>query len=349
MTAVGIDVRRHQRHRTCQIALHAGKRMEEFIALAAILADEQVPPGGRLLDGEMKMHRAAGLFLHGFGHEGGMHIVVQGRLPDRAFEQESLVGKLERRAVIEIDFHLRRAGLVAERVDIDLLDIAIVIDVLEQRIELVHRIDAVGLARLFRPARLAGRRDKRRVGIGALLDKEEFQLRRHHGCQPGILEQPQHPLQHRARREGNNRALMVIGVVNDLRRRLGIPWHQPATVRIRAQDDIRADLVQHFGIQIGTGDRLAEHIFGKAQPAGPGSAGEFMHGQNLAAWNAGNIADQAFDLSDRLIFQPAGHVERHLTSPVVADLKPVYSPSWSAVASSACAAIRTVSSISARL
>ena len=31
-------------------------------------------------------------------------------------------------------------------------------------------------------------------------------------------------------------------------------------------------------------------------PAGPGSAREFVHGQDLAARNAGNIADQALDL-----------------------------------------------------
>ena len=237
---------------------------------------------------------------------------------------------------------------MAQRVDVDLLHIAVIVDVLEQRIEFIDRIDAIGLTGLFSAPRLAGRGDKRVVRIGALFDKKEFQLRRHHRIKTIRLEQCQNTLQDGARGEGHDLALMVEGVMDDLRCRLAIPGHQPAAVRIGAQDYIRANLVQNLGIQIGTGHRLAEDIFGKPQTAGISSAAEFVHRQNLAARNAGNVAHQAFHLGDRFLFQPVFHVERHATSPVVTG--PLdQRPSCSAVASSAAAAIRTVASISSRV
>ena len=246
-----------------------------------------------------------------------MDIVVQCRLAHRALEQEGLVGKFQRAAMVEIDFHLRRAGLMAQRVDVNLLHLAVIIDILEQRIEFVHRINAIGLARLFSTPRLTRRGDKRVVGISALLDKEEFQLRCHHRGKAGLFEQPQHPLQHGAWCEGNDLAFMVIGVMNDLRCRGIIPRHQTTTVRVGAQNDIGADFAQHLGIKILARYRLAEHIFRQAQPARPGGTGEFMDRQDLATRNAGNITDKAFDLGDRLVLQPLFHVERHATSPQV--------------------------------
>ena len=87
---------------------------------------------------------------------------------------------VERIAVAEVDLHLRRALLVDQRVDLEALRLGEVVDVVEQLVELVDRGDRIGLARRLRPARAAGRRLERIVGIGVRLDQVELDLRRHH-------------------------------------------------------------------------------------------------------------------------------------------------------------------------
>ena len=104
------------------------------------------------------MHGAARLARNGLGHEGCIHVVAQCRLAHGALEEEHFVRQTERLVVEEVDFHLPGAHLVDERVHVELHLVAVVVDFLEQRIELVDRIDAVGLARCFRPAAAANRR-----------------------------------------------------------------------------------------------------------------------------------------------------------------------------------------------
>ncbi len=58
----------------------------------------------------------------------------------------------------QIDFHLRSTGFMDQGVDFDILSFAEGIHVVEQRIELVDRRDAVGLAADFRAAGAAHRR-----------------------------------------------------------------------------------------------------------------------------------------------------------------------------------------------
>ena len=101
-------------------------------------------------------------------------------LAQGALEQEGLVGELERVAVVEVDLHLRRTGLVGQRVDVDLLRLAPVVDVLEDRVELVDRVDAERLARRLLPPRAADRRHQRVVGVLVDLGQEELELGRHH-------------------------------------------------------------------------------------------------------------------------------------------------------------------------
>ena len=103
---------------------------------------EQVAAGVAVEHALVDVHRAAGLAGHRLGHEGGVDAVLEGGLAQRALEQEGLVGELERVAVVEVDLHLRGAGLVGQRVDVDLLRLAPVVDVLEDRVELVDRVDA---------------------------------------------------------------------------------------------------------------------------------------------------------------------------------------------------------------
>ena len=87
---------------------------------------------------------------------------------------------VERVAVAQVDLHLRRAFLVDQRVDLEVLRFREVVDVVEEVVELVDRRDRIGLARRLRPPRAAGRRLERIVGIGVRLDQIELDLRRDH-------------------------------------------------------------------------------------------------------------------------------------------------------------------------
>ena len=81
-------------------------------------------------------------------------------------------------AVDQVDLHLRRAVLVDQRVDLDLLRLAERIDVVEQRVELVHRRDAVRLPANLGTAGAADRRLERVVGVDVRLDEVELEFRR---------------------------------------------------------------------------------------------------------------------------------------------------------------------------
>ena len=140
---------------------------------------EQVGAGREVEHALVDVHGAARLALHRLGHEGRVDAVLERGLAQRALEQERLVGELERLAVVEVDLHLGGAALVGQRVDVDHLRLAPVVDVLEDRVELVDRLDAVALARRFRPARAPDRRLERIVRILVDLGQEELQLGRH--------------------------------------------------------------------------------------------------------------------------------------------------------------------------
>ena len=91
--------------------------------------------------------------------------MLQRGLAHGALEQEDLVGEFERIAVIEIDLELGRSALVAQGVDIEFLRFAEVIDVLDDRIEVVGGVDAIGLAARLLAAGAADRGFQRIVGI----------------------------------------------------------------------------------------------------------------------------------------------------------------------------------------
>ena len=160
----------------------------------------------------MHVHRAAGLARHRLGHEGGVDAVLEGGLAQGALEQEGLVGELERVAVVEVDLHLRRPGLVGQRVDVDLLRLAPVVDILEDRVELVDRVDAERLARRLLPARAADRRHQRVVRVLVDLGQEEFELGCHHRLPALVCVELEHPAQHVARGDLDRRAVMVEAV-----------------------------------------------------------------------------------------------------------------------------------------
>ncbi|MOA51497.1 hypothetical protein D3C78_1746530 [compost metagenome] len=98
----------------------------------------------------MDVHRTARLVLHRLGQEGGIHPVAHRRLTHGALEQEHLVGQVHRVGVGEVDFQLRRAGFVDQRVHVQLHRIAVVVHQVKDRIEFVDRIDRIRLPRRFR-------------------------------------------------------------------------------------------------------------------------------------------------------------------------------------------------------
>ena len=84
------------------------------------------------------------------------------RLAHGALEQERLIRELERVAVREVDFELCDPGFMAQGPELDVLGLAEVVDVVDERIVLVQCVDAVGLATPLhlsgapRPARSSG-------------------------------------------------------------------------------------------------------------------------------------------------------------------------------------------------
>ncbi len=129
-----------------EIALQAANVVEEELGGLAVPAGEDVLAGLGIQDRLMDVHGRARLVLMRLGHEGRIHVVLQGGLAHGALEQEDLVGKLQRIAVIEIDLELGRAAFMRQRIDVELLRLAVIIDVLDDRIEIIGGIDAIGLA-----------------------------------------------------------------------------------------------------------------------------------------------------------------------------------------------------------
>ena len=117
------------------------------------------------------------------------------------------------------------AGFVDQRVDVEVLRLAERVDVVEQRVELVDRRDAVGLAADFRAAGAADRGLQRIVRVGVRLDEEELEFRRDHRPPAARGVEIEHAAQHVARRHRHRPAVAVEAVVDHLRRRLRRPGH----------------------------------------------------------------------------------------------------------------------------
>jgi len=82
----------------------------------AVCVAEHVLAGGHVDQALVHVHGAAGLAGNGLGHEGGVHVMAQGRLAHRALEQEHLVGQTQRLGMEEVDLHLPGAHLVNQGV-----------------------------------------------------------------------------------------------------------------------------------------------------------------------------------------------------------------------------------------
>ncbi len=87
------------------------------------------------------MHRASRQVAHRLGHERAIDTVFQCRFTQRAFEQKGLIGQFKRITVVKVHFKLGRTRLVAHGIGVDIHGLAIVIQVFNQRIELVDGIN----------------------------------------------------------------------------------------------------------------------------------------------------------------------------------------------------------------
>ena len=254
------------------------------------------------------MHGAAGLIGQGLRHEGGIDVVAHGGLAHRALEEEGLVGQHQGIAMVEVDLHLRRPGLMGQRVDVDLLRLAEIVDILEDGIELIGGVDAIGLAPRLRPARAPDGRQERQIGIGIDLHQEEFELRRHHRLPaPGGVE-GEDLAQHMAGGDLHRLAVAVEGIADHLGRRLRVPGHDADGVRIGPQIHVRilvaGDVLVIGVLGILARHRLDEDALGQPQALVLQALDELRRRQDLAAGDAVDVGHQALDLVDLVLGQP---------------------------------------------
>src|SRR6185312_14124671 len=145
--------------------------------------------------------------------------------------------------VDQVDLHLRGSILVDQGVDLDLLVLAELVDVVEERIELVDRSDAVRLSPGLRPARPPHRRLQRIVGVLVLLDQIELELRRHDRLPAALGIQLDDVAQHVPRRHRHAPAIRVETVVDHLCGGLRRPGHAPHRLGVGLENDV--DLRRH--------------------------------------------------------------------------------------------------------
>jgi len=212
--------------------------------------------------------------------------------------------------VEEVDLHLSGADFVDQRVHVQLHLVAVVVDVLEQRVELVDRVDGISLARGFRAAAAAHRRLERHVGVGVAGHQVELELRRHHRVPALGGEQVADAAQHRAGGEGHQLAIAVVAVVHHLGGGVGGPGHDAHGGRVRPQVHVVVHRADHVVVRA-LFRELAGHAHGDDRLGQPHAAvfGELLPGQDLAAGHTGQVGHQAFDLGDVMLVEPVFELE----------------------------------------
>ncbi len=125
--------------------MQAADIVQEHLGIVAIVIGKQVFACFDVDDALMDVHGTARMVAHRFGHECAIDPVLERGFTQRAFEQECLIGQFKRRTVIEVHFKLGGARLVAHGIGVDIHGFAIVIEVFDQRIEFVDRINAKGV------------------------------------------------------------------------------------------------------------------------------------------------------------------------------------------------------------
>ena len=229
-----------------------------------------------------------------------------GGLAHRALEDEYLVREPERLAVAEVDLHLARPALVVERVDVERLGLAVVVEVLEEGVELVDRVDAELLAPGLAPAGGADGRLERLVRIGVLLHQVELDLRRDDGVPAALGEALQQAREHAAGVEGRVPAAPQHAIGDHLRGGLVVPGHEGERGRVRLQHEVAVAHVDGDGARRRevAGERVDEDVLGQAVLAAGEPFDELVGGQDLAARHAREVGHDALDLDDAAFSEP---------------------------------------------
>lgn len=210
------------------------------------------------------VHGAAGLAFQGFGHEGGVHIVVEGRLAHGALEEKYLVAQIHGVAVQEIDFHLRRAQLVNQGVHFQILLVAVIVNFFKQGIEFVDRVNGVGTAAELFAAGAADGRHQGNIGVGVLRHQIKFHFRRNHRRQADVFIQLEHAAQHIAWRSFHWQAFGGEAVENQAGGGVLRPGHMTDGAGVGAQFHIGVGQIQHVVAGEIAGNGLDQHHFGQA-------------------------------------------------------------------------------------
>ncbi|MND75291.1 hypothetical protein D3C80_669030 [compost metagenome] len=293
--------------------------MQEQLAHVAIGIGEDRLAGGNVHHALVKVHGAARLVADRFGHEGRRHVVLERRFTHGALEHGDLVGQVQGVAMTEVDFHLRRAVFVDQRVEVQTLQFAPVVDVFEQRVEFVGRVDGERLTTAFGAARTAHRRLERQVRVFAALGQVKLHFRRDNRPPAFIGVQLQDFLQHIARRQFDRVAELVEGVVDHDGGRLDGPRHHVDGVGVRLADHVDVGRVEQVVVDVVVdkvpGYRLQKDTFRQAHAS---LMQELVGRCNFAACNAGQVADNALDFGNLVIFQPSEQlIERDIHKDLV--------------------------------
>ncbi len=215
-------------------------------------------------------------------------------------KRKRLVRQIQRMAVDQVDLHLRRPILVDQRVDLDVLVFAELIDVVEQRIELVHRRDAVALPARLRATRTPDRRLQRIVRVDVRLDQIELELRSDHRLPTSLRIQLEHVTQHVTRCHRHAAPVRVETIVDDLRGRLSSPRHAAHRLRIGLEHDV--DLGGAHGVaglrRVIARHRLQENAFRQAHAF---VFGKLLRGHDLAARDACHVRDDGLHFGNAVI------------------------------------------------
>ena len=203
---------------------------------------------------------------------------------------------------------------MGQRVDVDLLRRAVIVDILEDRVEFVDRVDAIGLPAALGPAGAADRRHQRIVRVGVDLDQEEFQLRRHDRLPALGGIELQHALQHEARRDVDGGAVGIDAVADHLGGRLLVPGHQADGRAVRDHVDVAVLGAGHvLVVRKIAGHGLDEDRLWHPEAPIAQDAQELLGRQDLAAGDARQIRHQALHFGDPMILDE-GLQETHAVS-----------------------------------
>lgn len=116
-----VDVRCEHRQHLGNVLLQAADVVQEQLAHAAVFIGEDRLAGGDVDHALVQVHGATRLVGDRLGHERGSDVVLERGLTHGALEHGDLVGQIQCVAVTEVDFHLRRAVFVDQRVRVQAL------------------------------------------------------------------------------------------------------------------------------------------------------------------------------------------------------------------------------------